>query len=99
MKKIRESYRLLLYVQVNLDKEKLEKIYGVDLGSHLWDKFLYYNYNLLMFINYLDDDNQEKFFNSFETDNILFTENNVKNFKNTDDCIVNTDKIYNSTWF
>ena len=52
-----------------------------------------------MFINYLDDDNKEKFFNSFETDNILFTENNVKNFKNTDDCIVNTDKIYNSTWF
>ena len=93
MKKIRESYRLLLYVQLHLDKEKLEKIYGLDLGSHLWHKFLYYNYNLLMFINYLDDDNQEKFFNSFET------ENNVKNFKNTDDWIVNTDKIYNSTWF
>jgi hypothetical protein len=64
MKKIRESYRLLLYVQVHLDKEKLEKIYGVDLGSHLWDKFLYYDRNLLIFINYLDTNNREIFFNS-----------------------------------
>ncbi len=64
MKNIKECCNLLIYLQINLDKEKIVQIYGSDLGSHLWDKFLYYDRNLLIFINYLDTNNREIFFNS-----------------------------------
>ena len=76
MDNIEESYRLLLYIQHNLNKEKLEQIYKTEMGSHLWEKFLYYDRNLLIFVNYLDKNNKEIFFNAMraENNNILFNE-------------------------
>lgn len=76
MDNIEESYRLLLYIQHNLNKEKLEQIYKIEMGSHLWGKFLYYDRNLLIFVNYLDKNNKEIFFNAMraENNNILFNE-------------------------
>lgn len=63
--------RLLLYIQHNLSQEKLIKLYGEQVGSHLWDKFLYYDRNLLMFINYLDKDNRPIFMD-FDKNRVLF---------------------------
>ena len=76
MDNIEGSYRLLLYIQHNLNKEKLEKIYNSELGSHLWEKFLYYDRNLLIFLNYLDKNNKEIFFNTMRAreNNILFND-------------------------
>ena len=78
MDNIEKSYRLLLYIQHTLNKEKLKKIYNfeTELGSHLWEKFLYYDSNLLMFLNYLDKNNKEIFFKAMhmENNNILFDE-------------------------
>jgi hypothetical protein len=73
MDNIEKSYRLLLYIQHNLNKEKLEQIYNTEMGSHLWEKFLYYDRNLLIFLNYLDKNNKEIFFNAMrdENNNIL----------------------------
>jgi len=77
MDNIEKSYRLLLYIQHNLNKEKLEQIYKTEMGSHLWEKFLYYDRNLLIFLNYLDKNNKEIFFNAIrgENNNILFNIN------------------------
>ena len=74
MDNIEKSYRLLLHIQHNLNKEKLKQIYNTEIGSHLWDKFLYYDRNLLLFLNYLDANNKELFFISMRArnDNILF---------------------------
>jgi hypothetical protein len=74
MDNIEKSYRLLLYIQHNLNKEKLEQIYNTEMGSHLWKKFLYYDRNLLIFLNYLDKNNKEIFFNTMRGENILFNE-------------------------
>ena len=76
MDNIEKSYRLLLYLQHNLNKEKLEKIYDTDMGSHLWDKFLFYDRNILMFLNYLDKNNKVLFFNAVRVceGNVLFDE-------------------------
>jgi len=75
MDNIEKSYRLLLYIQHNLNKEKLEQIYNTEMGSHLWEKFLYYDRNLLIFLNYLDKNNKEIFFNAIRDGNILFNIN------------------------
>ena len=70
-KQMDKMSRRLLFVQHNLNKEKLTRIYGDEMGDHLWDKFLYYDSNLLKFINYLDADNRPKF-----VDNpVLFEQN------------------------
>ena len=67
--------RILLYVQHNLNKDKLIRIYGDDLGGHLWGKFIYHDRNLLTFINYLDSVNRNKFMDN----HILFEQNYKKN--------------------
>ena len=76
MDNIEKSYRLLLYIQHNLNKEKLEQIYNNEMGSHLWEKYLYYDRNLLMFLNYLDENNKKLFFDTMRAgnNNILFNE-------------------------
>ena len=76
MDNIEKSYRLLLYIQHNLNKEKLEQIYNNEMGSHLWDKYLYYDRNLLMFLNYLDENNKKLFFDTMRAgnNNVLFNE-------------------------
>lgn len=71
---IQKSYRLLLYVQHNLSLEKLKIIYDTNMAQHLWDKFLYYDRNLLLFINYLDTGNFDLFFKLGFEDNLLFDE-------------------------
>lgn len=76
MDNIEKSYRLLLCIQHNLNKEKLKQIYNNEMGSHLWEKFLYYDRNLLMFLNYLDENNKKIFFDTMRIhdNNVLFNE-------------------------
>ena len=63
--------RNLFFIQENLCLEQLEQIYDDYMASHLWNKFIYYDRNLLLFINYLDKDNKDKFFNALNN-NIFF---------------------------
>lgn len=64
---IDKYYRILLYVQNNMNKEKLEKIYDAEMANHLWEKFLYYDRNVLMFLNYLDVKNKKIFLHAMHT--------------------------------
>ena len=61
---IEKYYKILFYIQQNLSLEKLESIYDSNMALHLWDKFIYYDRNLLHFINYLDKENYNIFFES-----------------------------------
>jgi len=68
---LKKSYRLLLYIQNNINLEILERIFHKNMASHLWNKFVYYDRNLLLFINYLDEENFELFFQKGIDDNLL----------------------------
>ena len=57
--------KILLYIQNNLCLEHLEEIYSDKKKSlHLWEKFVYYDRNLLTFIEYLDNQNRKLFLDS-----------------------------------
>ena len=63
-----DFYKNLVITQENLSIEQLEKIYEPWMASHLWDKFIYYDRNLLTFINYLDSENRKLFFDAMNND-------------------------------
>ena len=70
--------RNLYLIQENIDLEKLEKIYDSKMASHLWDKFIYYDRNLLSFINYLDIENKSIFLDAISRNifmNTIITDN------------------------
>ena len=64
MQNIEESYKILLSIQNNLNLEKLQEMYEHDMAMHLWNKFIYYDRNIISFISYLDKENKRIFFDS-----------------------------------
>ncbi len=55
-------YFHLSELQNKFDIELSQKIFGVNLGTHLYDKWLFYESNLLEFMNRLDFNNKDKLF-------------------------------------
>jgi hypothetical protein len=55
-------YLNFLELQNKFDIEMSYKIFGEDLGKHLYDKWIFCDSNLLEFIGILDFDNKEKLF-------------------------------------
>ena len=55
-------YFHLSELQNKFDIELSQKIFGSELGTHLYDKWLFYESNLLEFINRLDFNNKDKIF-------------------------------------
>jgi hypothetical protein len=67
----KEILHRLCYVQENLSLEILQKIYDEDMASHLWNKFIYFDSNLLLWISYLDKHNKHIFIENINNDNIF----------------------------
>jgi hypothetical protein len=62
-------FKKFLYFQTNFDLEMSKKIFGNRIGHHLFDKWLFYERNIIDFINYLDDENKQKIFDYLTTQN------------------------------
>ena len=55
------SFKKFLYLQVNFNQELCDDIFG-NISKHLFSKWLYYDNNLIIFINSLDRDNKKILF-------------------------------------
>jgi hypothetical protein len=55
-------YKKFLYLHLNFDLEMSLNIFGNVMGTHLYEKWLFYDQNIIEFIYNLDDENTQKLF-------------------------------------
>lgn len=60
---VEKYFKKFLYFQNNFDLELSKQIFGNRIAQHLFNKWLFYDRNVIDFINYLDDENKQKIFN------------------------------------
>ena len=66
MHKMEQYYKKFLNLQINFNLELSNQIFGNILGKHLFEKWIFYDRNIIEFIYHLDNENKQKIFDFLE---------------------------------